>query len=115
MLRRGGTPRTLRTMKYLHLAIGLIGIGTVACADTKAEQQDFDNICNAPEKSGANAEKMPAEKATLIAKWLPQNIKTARAKDFMASLANAPPMGKGQQLKDAAKAAGYTGPCPMAE
>lgn len=102
-------------MNCLRFACSMLAIAMLHCADSKAEQQDFDNICNAPEKSGANAEPNPSLKAAKIAKWLPDNIKTEKAKDFMKNLASAPPSSKGQRLKDAAKAAGYQGACPLAE
>lgn len=75
---------------------------------------DFDDICNAKERSGANAEPDESQRAMVMAKWLTGKLRTAEAKDLMASLATEDPAARPGRLRDAAKRAGVE-PCPFAD
>ena len=75
---------------------------------------DFDDICNAKERSGASAEPDESQRATVMAKWLTGKLRTAEARDLMGSLASEDPASRPGRLRDAAKRAGVE-PCPFAD
>jgi hypothetical protein len=75
---------------------------------------DFDDICNAKERSGASAEPDDSQRAMVMAKWLTGKLRTNEAKDLMASLATEDPAARPGRLRDAAKRAGVE-PCPFAD
>ncbi len=102
--------------KRLLLLLGALALPAVALADNKADvKADYELVCNAVERSGADSEKDPSQKATKIAMFLLKNIKTQEVKAFMASLGARLPADKGPALKKAAADAGYTGKCPFAD
>jgi hypothetical protein len=75
---------------------------------------DFDDICNAKERSGANAEPDESQRAMAMAKWLTGKLRTNEARELMASLATEDPAARPGRLRDAAKRAGVE-PCPFAD
>ena len=75
---------------------------------------DFDNICNAAERSGAMSEADTTARAVKIAQWLQPQVKTEKARKFMAELAMLDPKKKGQALRGEAKKHGVS-PCPIAD
>lgn len=98
------------------LVLASFAVPAVALADNKADvKADYELVCNAVERSGADKTPDPSQKAQKIALYLAQHLKTQEVKLFMASLAARPPQDKGPALKKAAADAGYTGPCPFAE
>jgi hypothetical protein len=102
--------------KGLPLLLAVLTFPVVAFADDKADvKADYDLVCNAVERSGAESEKDPSQKAMKIATFLLKNLKTQEVKKFMATLGAMPPEAKGPALKKAAADAGYTGKCPFAE
>lgn len=97
------------------LLVALLLVSTVALADSKeAIKTDYDNLCNALERSGA-ATKSRHEKPGTIAAWLHKTIKTAEVKKMLADLPTLAPEDQGPTLKKKAAAAGYTGACPIVD
>lgn len=74
----------------------------------------YDEICNAAERSGANAETDPNERIVKTAEWIKAEVKNQEAIDLMGSLATMDPSRRSDALRDAAKKAGVD-PCPMAD
>ena len=93
---------------------------TVAAADSSspaAIRDDYSNLCNARERSGAGKEKNVNRRAELIAKYLRTALKTPEVQAFFRKLGDGSlaPGEIGPALKKAASDAGYKGKCPMAE
>ncbi len=92
---------------------------TVAAADSSpaAIKNDYSNLCNALERSGASKEKDVNRRAELIAKYLRTALKTPEVKTFFRNLGDGrlAPDEKGPALKKAASDAGYKGKCPIAK
>ena len=80
-----------------------------------AAAEDFENICNAVERSGAADMEDGGEKQARIAEWISRTIKTGEARRAFQSLATASPAARGDLLRLHARRAGYTGPCPIAD
>ncbi len=84
-------------------------------SSTSAEvKEDYDLVCNAVARSGADKVKDPGERAQRVAAFLQRSIKSQEVRDFMASLAGMLPEQKGPALEKAAARAGYKGKCPLA-
>ena len=94
-------------MRWAALAIVALTAGCGSAA------QDFENICNAEERSGAANIEDAAEKQATIARWLTKNIRTRQARDVFESITTASSQSK--LLVDEARRAGYSGPCPIAD
>jgi hypothetical protein len=105
-----------RMMRKL-LCLAFLFASSVAAADPSAPaaiKTDYDNVCNALERSGADkADK--GERAQRIASYLTRTVKTPEVKAFLGKLPTRPPAEAGPALKKAAAAAGYTGKCPLAD
>jgi hypothetical protein len=90
---------------------------SIAAADSSpaAIKKDYDNLCNARERSGASKEKDGNRRAELMVKYLNSALKTPEVKAFFGNLGNLPPGEVGPALKKAASDAGYKGKCPTAD
>jgi hypothetical protein len=96
----------------------MILLSTVAAAEPSspaAIKNDYSNLCNALERSGASKEKDNNRRAELIAKYLRTALKTPEVNAFFRKLGDGNPKDTGPAVKKAASAAGYTGACPIAE
>ena len=103
-------------MKALLVALVLVSLSSSVFGETKADiKTDYDLVCNAIARSGADKIDDPSQKAQTIANFLTKKIKTKTVRNFMASLAGMRPEDKGPALKKAAAEAGYTGTCPLAD
>ena len=76
---------------------------------------DFEDICHASERAGVAGVTDPAERAMRTAQWIDTRLRTREARRSLAALAAIRCEDKGPLLLQAAKEAGYTGPCPMVE
>ena len=102
----------------MRIALSLLLFSSIATADTSspaAIKKDYDNLCNATERSGASKEKNGSRRAELMVKYLNSALKTPEVKAFFGNLGNLPPAEVGPALKKAASDAGYKGKCPTAE
>lgn len=100
--------------------IVVILLSTIAGADPSSRaaiRDDYANLCNSLERSGASKEKNPNRRAELLAKYLQTALKTPEVKAFFRKLGDGSlgPEETGPALKKAASAAGYNGKCPIAE
>lgn len=98
-------------MRALLLVAAMV-LGAAACNRAAA---DYEDICLAEERSGAANVHDPAERAMRIAAWIEKQLRTSDAKRAVSSLAAVSPEQKSRILLQAAREAGYTGPCPIAE
>jgi len=94
------------------LLVAVVVLGAAACHRAAA---DFEDLCLAEERSGAANVHDPAERAMRIAAWIEKQLRTSDAKRVVSSLASVSPDEKGRILLQAAREAGYAGPCPIAE
>jgi hypothetical protein len=101
-------------MKKLAIALILVCTPALAGSSKKALRTDYDNVCNALERSGA-AHKPRSEKPQAIAAWLHKTLKTPEVKKLLGELPTLPPEQQGPALKKAAAEAGYTGACPIVD
>jgi hypothetical protein len=100
----------------LRITIALALFAGIAYADHKDDvRTDFDNLCNARERSGADKEKNPSERAEKMAEYLKKTLKTEEVKKLFASLADMNPADAGPKVKAEAAKAGYTGACPIVD
>lgn len=99
---------SMRTTSWLALLL----LGGLGCGDAA---KDFENICHAEERSGAASITDPARKAMTVAQWLNDHVTSGDAKAFMSAIASASSESRGELLRQAAREAGYTGDCPMAD
>jgi hypothetical protein len=101
-------------MKRIAFLLVVAASSSLAHADSSkaAIKADFENVCNAVERSGASKVKTRSEQANLISTWLHGHLKTPEVKKFLRELIGPDLGGK---LKKAAADAGYTGACPMAD
>ena len=101
----------------MRIALALMLFSSVAVADSSpaAIKKDYDNLCNARERSGASKEKIASRRAELMAEYLRTALKTPEVKAFFGKLADLPPGETGPALKKAASDAGYKGKCPTAD
>lgn len=88
------------------------GLKKGSAAEVKA---DFDLICNAVKRSGAEKETDTSTRARKVAEYMLKNIKTEQAMGQMQEMASLKPEYKADALREAAKKAGYTGVCPFAD
>ena len=102
--------RRLSPMNRTRLVLPLLAL--LACANPA---EDFENICHAEARSGADSIADPAQRAMHIAQWVDANVRSSDAKEAMAALAHASPESRGELLRAAAREVGYTGDCPMAD
>lgn len=97
--------------------------GTKAEAPAKAEaaaqpavdpqlHDDFDKVCNARVRSGADAS--DPEASVKVAMYIQKEVKSAKVIELLQNMAAIPPAEKGTRLRAAAKAAGVD-PCPLAD
>lgn len=86
------------------------GSGQAVAPDYRA---DFENICNAEERSGALRED-PNSRATHVAMWIGSRLQTDEARRFLAGLGAMPPKAKGDALREEAARIGLSA-CPLAE
>ena len=101
-----------------RIALIALLFSAVASADGSspaAIKKDYDNLCNATERSGASKEKSGNRRAELMVKYLNTALKTPEVKAFFGKLGDLPPGEVGPALKKAASDAGYKGKCPTAE
>jgi hypothetical protein len=105
----------VRRMRECMRLASLISLGLVLAAGCGGGARDFDDICHAEERAGVSGVTDPAEKAMRIAEWIDLQLRTSDARKSMAALASVPCEHKGPILIQAAKEAGYTDPCPMAD
>ena len=77
--------------------------------------RDFEDICYAEQRAGVAGITDPAEKAMRMAKWIDERLRTRDARRAFQALGGIRCEDKGPILIEAAKEAGYTGPCPIAE
>lgn len=92
-----------------------LAFALVACSDHDAALvADYDALCNAMARSGADAIKDPSDRIEKLADYLKANLKTREVKDLFASLAGAPADGPAR-IRKAATRAGYSGACPTAD
>jgi hypothetical protein len=100
----------------LRTFLALVLLAGTAFADAKADlKKDYDNLCNAPERSGANKAKDKQERIQILVRYLQTNIKTDEVKKLLQNLASVRPEDRAAIIKGDAKKAGYTGACPMAD
>ena len=78
-----------------------------------AYRADFENICNAEERSGALQED-PNRRATVVATWIGPRLQTEEARTFLAGLAAMAPKEKGDALRRESARAGLAS-CALAE
>lgn len=89
---------------------------TAACFLTSCTsyRDDVATICDAPDKIGDTTGKSPGEKMALMGKWCEDNVKSAKGKELLYSLAAA---GRGKRNKilrtEAAKV--NINPCHLAD
>ncbi len=102
------TMRAVRAPMKLVVSVALLAVAGCSA------KSDFEKICNAEQLSGAS-EGDPSMKAVKMAEWLRANIHSSQAKDTLSGLAVSDSAARGEVLKMAAREAGYTGPCPMAD
>ncbi len=93
----------------------LIAFALVAVAGCGRAAKDFEDICHASQRADVAGVTDPAERAMRTAQWIDKRLRTSEARKGMAALAGVQCEFKGPILIQAAKEAGYTGPCPMAE
>lgn len=96
-------------MKRLILLVPVVFLA--ACADAKT---DFENICQTPQRIGPTSAD-PATRAMEMTTWMTGHMKSKAAKDFGNAMGAVESSQRGKLLRDSAKAAGYTGPCPLAD
>ncbi len=92
----------------ISLVVGVVASGCSA-------KKDFENLCNAEQRSGAAGIADPSEKALKISLWLNDNVTGSEAVGVMQALASVSGDDRGNVLRQAAKDGGYDGPCPMAD
>jgi hypothetical protein len=96
----------MRSAKACAVALLLCSCG--------AAKADFDDICNAEQRSGVTGETDPTQKAVKIAMWLQGRLRTSEAKKFLSAMASVDPAQKGNLLRTEAAKHGVS-PCPIAD
>jgi hypothetical protein len=103
----------LRTLLALSLFASVAAADPSSKADIKA---DWDMVCNAPARSGGMKTNDPSERARIIATYIQSHLKTNEVRQFLSNLpSTTAPKDQPAAVKKAAKDAGYTGACPMAD
>lgn len=74
--------------------------------------KDMENLCHAEERSGADSAGQ-AERATRMALWLSDTIKTSKVKRALGEAALMSPEERTVFLRKLAIECGYEGPCPL--
>ena len=75
----------------------LLALGASGCGSYKS---DLQMICDSPSLSGASSPSIdPAERASRIAAYVSQHIKTDTARQFFGSLATVPPADRAAFLR----------------
>ena len=110
-LSRGGRGRYRPGMR---LAASLILVLLFAAGCGRAAR-DFEDICHAEQRADLAGVTDPAERAMRMAQWIDQRLRTREARRGFQALAAVRCEDKGPILVQAAREAGYTGPCPMVE
>lgn len=100
------------SLRVVVLALLLVPVAALTGCSAKG---DLEKICNAEQLSGAANVADPSAKATKIAKWLQDNVRSTEGKNVFQALAMVSPADKSNVLREAAREVGYTGPCPMAD
>jgi hypothetical protein len=101
----------IRTLLALALFTSIAAAAPGTKADIKA---DYDMVCNAPARSGA-LKLDKSKQAAALADYIIKHLKTDEVRKFLGSMGSMEPADKPAALKQAAKDAGYTGACPMAD
>jgi hypothetical protein len=98
------------------IAFVLISGTAVAAPGSKADTKaDYDMVCNSPARSGAMKLTDKSEQAKKVADYILSHLKTDEVRNFLATFGGMAPADKAPALKQAAKDAGYTGACPLAD
>jgi len=93
----------------------LVALGLILAAGSGCAARDFENMCHASERAGVADVADPAERAMRTAQWLDKKLWSRDARRAFGALGAVRCEERGRILIQAAKEAGYTGPCPMAE
>jgi hypothetical protein len=101
-----------RSIIVLALISGLAAAAPGSKADIEA---DYDMVCNAPARSGAMKIADKSEQAKKVADYILSHLKTVEVRNFLGTFGGMAPADKAPALKKAAKDAGYTGACPLAD
>ncbi|HEY1549846.1 MAG TPA: hypothetical protein VGG28_18585 [Kofleriaceae bacterium] len=103
-------------MLRIVIALGVIAGTAVAAPGSKADiKADYDMVCNAPARSGAMKTTDKSEQAKKVADYIVSHLKTDEVRNFLGTFGGMDPADKAPALKKAAKDAGYTGACPLAD
>jgi hypothetical protein len=112
--------KSSRLTHYLRMktfaVLLLVSLALPACrphpGTNEEVKADFELLCNAIERSGANPGPNQEREATAYAK---AHLATKEAADALAALGFLKGPERGPALKAAAVKAGYDGPCPTAD
>jgi hypothetical protein len=98
------------------IALVLVAGTAIAAPGSKADiKADYDMVCNSPARSGGMKATDQSERAKKIADYILSHLKTDEVRSFLATFGGMAPADKAPALKKAAKDAGYTGACPLAD
>jgi hypothetical protein len=80
-----------------------------------AQKADYESVCFARERSGADKEKDASSRAIKIADYIRNHLKTDEVRKVVGELGSELPENRGPRLKREAAKVGYTGRCPMVD
>lgn len=75
---------------------------------------DLETMCSAPAKANVPPDLNPADRATVMAAWIDDHLKTAKGKELFKALPAVAPAARAKMLREAASAEGLGG-CAFAD
>lgn len=96
----------LRAILIASLLAGSVGCGTY--------KGDVETMCSAPTKAELPKDLNPADKATVMAAWIDERLKTSKGKELFKALPAVTPGARAKMLREAATQEGLAG-CAFAD
>jgi hypothetical protein len=98
------------------IAVALLSVpASAGTSSMSAQKADYETVCFARERSGADKEKDGSARAVKIAEYLRTHLKTDEVRKVVGELGGELPENRGSRLKREAAKVGYTGRCPIVD